>query len=40
MPEPFFGISLWYKRFPQTSDEEVRDLLERAARERSAALKG
>ena len=39
MPEPFFGISLWYKRFPQTSDEEVRDLLERAARERSAALK-
>jgi putative phosphoribosyl transferase len=38
-PEPFFGISMWYERFPQTSDEEVRDLLERATRERPAALK-
>jgi putative phosphoribosyl transferase len=34
-PEAFFAISLWYERFPQTSDKEVRDLLERAARERS-----
>jgi putative phosphoribosyl transferase len=38
-PEAFYAISLWYERFPQTSDEEVRDLLERAARERPAALK-
>jgi putative phosphoribosyl transferase len=29
-PEPFFAISLWYERFPQTSDENVLDLLERA----------
>jgi putative phosphoribosyl transferase len=38
-PEAFYAISLWYEKFPQTSDEEVRDLLERAARERPAALK-
>jgi putative phosphoribosyl transferase len=30
-PEPFFAIGMWYERFPQTSDKEVRDLLERAA---------
>jgi putative phosphoribosyl transferase len=29
-PEPFLAISLWYSEFPQTSDEEVRALLERA----------
>jgi putative phosphoribosyl transferase len=28
MPEPFFAIGLWYEDFPQTSDEEVRELLE------------
>lgn len=38
-PEALYAISLWYERFPQTSDEEVRDLLERAAREQPAALK-
>ena len=38
-PEAFYAISLWYEKFPQTSDEEVKDLLERAARERPAALK-
>ncbi len=27
-PEPLFAISLWYEDFSQTSDEEVRDLLE------------
>ncbi|MFY2558871.1 phosphoribosyltransferase [Corallococcus terminator] len=32
-PEPFFAVGLWYRRFEQTSDEEVRELLERAARE-------
>ncbi len=30
-PEVFFAISLWYENFPQTTDEEVRDLLKRAA---------
>ncbi len=29
-PEPFHAVGLWYKQFPQTSDEEVRALLERA----------
>ncbi|MBS1791746.1 MAG: phosphoribosyltransferase [Acidobacteria bacterium] len=32
-PERFFAISLWYEEFPQTTDEEVRDLLWRAANE-------
>jgi putative phosphoribosyl transferase len=31
-PEPFSAISLWYEDFSQTSDGEVRALLERAAR--------
>ena len=34
-PEEFTAISLWYQDFPQTSDEEVCDLLERADRMRS-----
>ena len=29
-PEPFIAISRWYLDFPQTSDEEVKDLLKRA----------
>jgi len=31
MPEPFHAVGNWYVRFPQTTDEEVRDLLSRAA---------
>jgi putative phosphoribosyl transferase len=38
MPEPFFAIGMWYERFPQTSDKEVRDLLERAASARLVPL--
>ncbi|WP_029214532.1 phosphoribosyltransferase [Kallotenue papyrolyticum] len=30
-PEPFYGVGLWYQDFTQTSDEEVRALLARAA---------
>jgi len=30
-PEPFWGVGQWYRDFSQTSDEEVRDLLRRAA---------
>ncbi|WP_462330863.1 phosphoribosyltransferase [Thiohalocapsa halophila] len=26
-PEPFFGVGRWYAAFPQTSDDEVRNLL-------------
>ncbi len=31
IPTPFYGVGEWYEEFDQTSDEEVRDLLERAA---------
>ncbi len=29
-PEPFFAVGQWYKDFSQTSDEEVRELLDRS----------
>ncbi|MGH9881646.1 MAG: phosphoribosyltransferase family protein, partial [Pyrinomonadaceae bacterium] len=29
-PEPFRGVGLWYEDFSQTTDEEVRELLEQA----------
>ncbi|MGZ3679856.1 MAG: phosphoribosyltransferase [Ktedonobacterales bacterium] len=29
-PEALYAIGLWYKRFPQTTDGEIRDLLDRA----------
>jgi len=32
-PEPFYGVGLWYEDFSQTTDEEVRDLLEKARTE-------
>lgn len=32
-PEPFYGVSRWYEDFSQTTDEEVRTLLEAAARQ-------
>jgi putative phosphoribosyl transferase len=31
-PEPFAAVGRWYLEFPQTSDEEVRELLERSNR--------
>lgn len=31
-PEPFYAVGLWYAEFPQTSDDEVRDLLARSVR--------
>jgi putative phosphoribosyl transferase len=30
-PEPFYAVGLWYEDFTQTTDEEVRELLRRAA---------
>ena len=36
-PEPFHSVGLWYDDFSQTTDDEVRDLLERARRGRAAA---
>jgi putative phosphoribosyl transferase len=37
-PEAFFAISMWYERFAQTTDEEVRDLLARAVQQKTAAV--
>jgi predicted phosphoribosyltransferase len=34
-PEPFYSVGLWYEDFSQTTDEEVRELLELAAHERA-----
>jgi predicted phosphoribosyltransferase len=36
-PEPFGAVGYWYADFEQTTDEEVRDLLERAAETYEAA---
>lgn len=30
-PSPFIGVGAWYADFPQTTDDQVRDLLEKAA---------
>jgi predicted phosphoribosyltransferase len=30
-PEPFFAVGAWYDDFSQTTDDEVRELLERAS---------
>jgi putative phosphoribosyl transferase len=30
-PEPFYAVGLWYENFAQTTDDEVKDLLRRAA---------
>ena len=32
-PEPFYAVGSWYEDFTQTSDAEIQELLERAARE-------
>jgi len=37
MPEPFYAVGLWYRDFSQTTDEEVRELLQRAADETEPA---
>jgi len=31
-PEEFFAVGEWYDNFDQTTDQEVRDLLEKAAK--------
>jgi predicted phosphoribosyltransferase len=31
MPEPFYGVGAWYEDFGQTTDEEVCELLDKAA---------
>jgi predicted phosphoribosyltransferase len=39
-PEPFLAVGQWYEDFPQTSDDEVRDLLARARSEEARAPQG
>lgn len=39
-PTPFHAVGVWYKDFSQTTDEEVRDLLERAHRRAAAGRSG
>lgn len=34
-PEPFYSVGLWYEDFEQTSDDEVKHLLEEANRDQS-----
>ncbi len=31
-PEPFYAVGLWYDDFSETTDDEVRDLLQQASR--------
>ena len=37
-PAPFHAVGLWYEDFTQTTDDEVRDLLERAQRRQHAEV--
>ena len=36
IPEPFSAVGLWYRDFSQTTDEEVRELLQRHANRAAA----
>jgi predicted phosphoribosyltransferase len=35
-PDPFYAVGLWYEEFAQTTDDEVRALLERSAERQTA----
>ena len=39
MPEPFHALSLWYDAMPQTSDDEVCTLLQKAWREHTSMIR-
>jgi len=36
-PEPFYSVGFWYDDFSQTTDDQIRDLLERAGKELTPA---
>jgi putative phosphoribosyl transferase len=36
-PDPFYAVGVWYRSFAQTTDQQVHDLLERAAEEHPLA---
>jgi predicted phosphoribosyltransferase len=38
-PDPFYAVGVWYDDFSQTTDEEVRDLLEQGAAEAVATTR-
>ena len=38
MPDPCRAVGLWYRDFPQATDDEVRELLDEARREHEGAL--
>ncbi|HTR76693.1 MAG TPA: phosphoribosyltransferase [Gemmatimonadaceae bacterium] len=40
VPEPFEAVGLWYDDFAQTTDDEVRELLDRARRRTRGELTG
>jgi putative phosphoribosyl transferase len=40
IPEPFHAVGLWYQDFSQTSDEEVRDLLQESTPQLAASEPG
>jgi putative phosphoribosyl transferase len=37
-PEPFYAVGLYYRHFPEVTDEEVRDLLQQAAEEQPVPM--
>jgi putative phosphoribosyl transferase len=39
-PDPFYSVGLWYKNFPQTTDNEVCDLLVKAANDHQSLSLG
>jgi putative phosphoribosyl transferase len=39
-PEPFYAVGIWYEDFSQTTNDQVRDLLDRAVAETTAARAG
>jgi len=38
-PEPFFGVGMWYENFSQTTDDEVRQLLNATGKSATAGAK-
>jgi len=38
-PEPFFGVGMWYENFSQTTDDEVRQLLNATGKAATAEAK-
>src|SRR5262249_53339960 len=38
-PEPFYAVGLWYETFSQTTDQEIQELLARAAEEQGTTVR-